>query len=127
MKSGKQTMRLLILPAVLLYALFSCEAPPDPYENKFKIYTVNIRNASIPGPEIVLMTDENMIARDTVNNEGFAAFSEDIQQINQEIKVVITDIDGYANNGKYQTMTYKLTKDQKEYTFMLLEEPTDNQ
>ena len=127
MKTGKNTMRTLLSSVMFLYLIMSCEPPPDPYENKFKIYTVNIHNVSIPGPEIVLMTDENMIARDTVNYEGFAAFSEDIQQIDQEIKVEITDIDGYENNGKFQTMTYKLTKDQKEYTYMLIEEPEENQ
>jgi hypothetical protein len=127
MKTGKNTMRTLLSAVMFLYLIISCEPPPDPYENKFKIYTVNIHNVSIPGPEIVLMTDENMIARDTVNYEGFAAFSEDIQQISQEIKVEITDIDGYENNGKFQTMTYKLTKDQKEYTYMLIEEPEENQ
>ena len=127
MKTGKNTMRTLLSSVMFLYLIMSCEPPPDPYENKFKIYTVNIHNVSIPGPEIVLMTDENMIARDTVNYEGFAAFSEDIQEIDREIKVEITDIDGYENNGKFQTMTYKLTKDQKEYTYMLIEEPEENQ
>jgi hypothetical protein len=126
MKPGTHSMRLFIISALFILVLNSCEAPPDPYEDTFKIYTVTSRNVSIIGPEIVLLANENMIARDTVNNEGFAVFDESIQQISQEIKVVITDIDGYDNNGKFQTMTYKLTKDQKEYTYMLIEEEPED-